>query len=212
VLALRLCTEQGFALAAALGAILQGWGLSTQGKGAEAVAQMRRRRLDYWAIGGGLTQTYWLALLAEAHGRSEQDKAGHAAVAEALAAVRQTGERFYEAELYWLKGELTFQSQVQGRTSRDRKGRIGPGPRPSSSVPGPQATVEACFQQALAVARCQQAKSRELRAAINLARLWHQQGKSKAARQLLAEVYGWFNEGFDTVDLQEAKALLEVLR
>jgi predicted ATPase len=72
--------------------------------------------------------------------------------------------------------------------------------------------VEACFQQVLAVARCQQAKSRELRAAISLARLWHQQGKSKAARQLLAEVYGWFKEGFDTVDLQVAKALLEVLR
>jgi predicted ATPase len=72
--------------------------------------------------------------------------------------------------------------------------------------------VEACFQQALAVARRQQAKSLELRAAMSLARLWNQQGRSKAARQLLAEVYGWFSEGFDTVDLQEAKALLEVLR
>ena len=99
-----------------------------------------------------------------------------------------TGERYYEADLHRLKGELLLQQAVPD---------------------APQA--EACLQQALAVARRQQAKSWELRTAMSLARLWQQQGKRATARQLLAEVYGWFIEGFDIPDLQEARALLDVL-
>ena len=99
-----------------------------------------------------------------------------------------TGERHFEAEVYRIKGDLLLRQAVPD---------------------APQA--EACFQQALAVARRQQAKSWELRTALSLSRLWQQQGKRDAARQLLADVYGWFTEGFDTPDLQDAKALLDAL-
>jgi predicted ATPase len=109
-------------------------------------------------------------------------------IAEALAAVHNRGERCYEAELYRLQGELLLA-------------------RPAK----PHAEAAACFCQALAVARRQQAKSLELRAAISLSRLWQQQGKPDEARALLAPIYGWFTEGFDTADLQEAKALLDEL-
>ena len=106
----------------------------------------------------------------------------------------KTGERYYEAELYRLKGELTLaQSRVQGLASSVQK------------------EAEECFQKAIEVARKQQAKSLELRAVMSLSRLWQQQGKKSEARQMLAEIYGWFTEGFDTKDLQEAKVLLEKL-
>jgi predicted ATPase len=122
----------------------------------------------------------------------EQEK-GRQVLAEARALVDKTGERFWEAELHRLEGELTLQCT-----------------RPSLERSFPEA--EASFRKALEVARRQEAKSLELRAAaISLARLWQQQDKRAEARQLLAEIYGWFTEGFDTKDLQEAKALLEVL-
>src|SRR5207249_8041198 len=108
-------------------------------------------------------------------------------VAEALEAVNKTEEREYEAELHRLKGELLLR-----RASSNEE-------------------VEACFRQALAIARHQQAKSLELRAAMSLARLWQGQGKHAEARQLLAPIYNWFTEGFDTADLREAKGLLEAL-
>jgi len=125
-------------------------------------------------------------------------------LAEALAAVQHTGERVWEAELHRLQGELVLQTRHKP-------------PVPESSMayatghtPQP-AAAEACFHQALAVARHQQAKSLELRAATSLARLWQQQGKGDEARRLLAPVYGWFTEGFETADLHEARALLENL-
>ena len=99
-----------------------------------------------------------------------------------------TGERWYEPELYRLKGELLLAHAM-----------------------GHDTEAETCFRQALDIARRQQAKSWELRAALSLSRLWQRQGKRDEARELLAEVYGWFTEGFDTADLQEAKALLEEL-
>jgi predicted ATPase len=107
---------------------------------------------------------------------------------EALTLADKTGERWYEPELYRLKGELLLQ-----QTSEN------------------QAEVENCFHQAIVVAQNQQAKSWELRAATSLARLWQQQGKRDEARQVLAEVYNWFTEGFDTADLKDAKALLDAL-
>jgi len=106
--------------------------------------------------------------------------------------VRRSGEQWYEAELYRLKGMLTLQSPVQG---------------PKSQVE----EAEACFLKAIEIARRQQAKSLELRAVMSMSRLWQQQGKREEARELLAEIYGWFTEGFDTKDLQEAKALLTAL-
>jgi predicted ATPase len=107
---------------------------------------------------------------------------------EALTVVGQTGERSYEAEIHRLTGQLLLAQSIDHH-----------------------AAAHACFQQALTVARHQQAKSLELRAAISLSRLWQQQGKGAEARALLAPIYGWFIEGFDTADLQEAKALLEEL-
>jgi hypothetical protein len=128
------------------------------------------------------------ALRAEAHAAAGQAEAGLGVLAEALALVDHTGERYWEAEVYRLKGDLLLRQSVPD---------------------APQA--EACFQQALAVACRQQAKSWELRAAMSLSRLWQQQGKRAEARELLAPIYSWFTEGFDTPDLQEAKALLEEL-
>jgi predicted ATPase len=208
---LRLCTEQAFTLYAVLGTILQGWALAAQGQGAAGMARMRQGLAAYQATGTVLTTTYWLALLAEACGRDGQVEAGLSAVAEALAAVAQSGERFYEAELYRLQGELMLQRQAPELASDaqpQRPGRGQPGVQP---VPGVQAKAEGCLHQALAVARRQQARSLELRAAVSLSRLWQSQGKRIAAHELLAPIYGWFTEGFDTADLQEAKALLEAL-
>jgi len=111
--------------------------------------------------------------------------------------VDNSGERFYEAELYRLKGELMLaRSKVQSLKSQ---------------VTAPQGEAEACFLKAIEIARQQQAKSWELRAAISLARLWQSQAKSAEAHRMLSEVYNWFTEGFDTKDLQEAKTLLEEL-
>jgi predicted ATPase len=132
---------------------------------------------------------YYLALLAEAHGTMGQSEAGLTVLAEALAFVDTTGERWYEPELYRLKGELILLQQNADN----------------------QADAESSFHHALAIARNQQAKSFELRAAISLTRLWQQQGKRQEAYDLLAPVYSWFTEGFDTADLQEAKALLDAL-
>jgi predicted ATPase len=187
--AMALCTEQGFALYLARGTLLQGWAMAEQGQGAAGLAQMRQGLVAYQATGAAVFRPYYLASLAEAYGQVGQAGEGLALLGKALAAVHKTGERFCEAELYRLKGELLLvcSSKNYGK-------------------------AEACFQQALTVARHQQAKSSELRAAMSLSRLWQHQGKRAAAYDLLAPVYGWFTEGFDTADLQEAKALLEVLR
>ena len=128
------------------------------------------------------------------------------ALAEALEAVDKTGERFYEAELYRLKGQLTLQQQsgVRGPESEVTKS-------PASKGKSPESEAEECFLKAIEISQRQQAKSLELRAVMSLARLWRQQGKKAEAHQMLSEVYNWFTEGFDTKDLQEAKALLEEL-
>jgi predicted ATPase len=138
--------------------------------------------------GQRLSRSAYLARLAEACGNSGQVEAGLRLLAEALVHVDHTGERYYEAEVYRLKGELLLRQAV-----------------PDSLQ------AEACFQQALTIACRQQAKSWELRAATGLGRLWQQQDKRTEAYDLLAPVYGWFTEGFDTADLQDARALLEEL-
>jgi predicted ATPase len=132
-------------------------------------------------------RAWLLALLVEVDGQEGRVEEGLVALAEALTIVDTTGGRKEEAELYRLKGELLWQA----------------GTRPEEA--------EACLQHALTIARRQQAKSWELRVAMSLGRLWQRQGKGAEACQLLAEVYGWFTEGFDTADLQEAKALLEAV-
>jgi len=186
--AMRLAKEQGFPYWMAFGAILRGWVLVCQGQTREGIEQMHQGLMDYHATGAEALRPYFLALLADVHGMLGEPEAGLAVLAEALTLEETTGERWCEPELYRLKGELLLQQ---------------------SSDNHPEA--ESCFQQAIRIAQHQQAKSWELRAATSLARLWQQQGKRQEAYDLLAPIYGWFTEGFDTADLQEAKTLLEEL-
>jgi predicted ATPase len=180
--------EHGLAQGVVIGRILRGWALAAQGRGEEGIAEMRQGLIDWRALGVRTTVPYLLTLLAEAYGARGQAEEGLRLLAEARAVVHETGERFHEAELYRTQGDLLL--------------------RPAT----PDAhQAETCFQQALDVARRQRAKSWELRAAMSLARLWQQQGKYAEARELLAPVYNWFTEGFDTADLQDAKALLDEL-
>jgi len=184
-----LCREYGFAYYLAWGPILQGWVLVGQGQREEGIAQMRDGLAAFRATGGEFRLPYYLTLLAEAYGKAGQAAAGLTLVAEALAHAETKGECWWQAELYRHKGELLVQRGGKQEVLEAEEG----------------------FRLALTVARQQQAKSLELRAATSLARLWQHQGKRTEAYELLAPVYGWFTEGFDTADLQEAKALLEEL-
>jgi predicted ATPase len=187
--AISLTTDQGFPHWRAYSAILRAWALAQQaGQAQEGVEQIKQGLRAYRATGAELWRPYLLALLAEAHGTIGEPEAGLMALAEALTLADTTGERWYESEIYRLKGELLLQQHTDN-----------------------QAESEHCFQQAISIARSQQAKSWELRASTSLARLWQQQGKRQEAINLLAPVYHWFSEGFDTADLQEAKALLDAL-
>jgi class 3 adenylate cyclase/predicted ATPase len=186
--ALAIMTEQGFGQSMGVVTFDRGAALAAQGQCEAGIAQMHQGLAAIVASGQGIGLSARLAQLAEAYGNSGQAEEGLRLLAEALAHVERIGERYEEAEVYRLKGELLLQQAVPD---------------------APQA--EACFQQALAVARRQQARSWELRAALSLSRLWQQQGQRAAACELLAPIYGWFTEGFDTADLQEAKALLEAL-
>jgi predicted ATPase len=196
---ITLSTEQGFPHLLADGTVDQGWALAAQGQGEQGIAQMHQGVAAFRATGAELSRTWYLGPLAEAYGKVGQAGEGLTLLAEVLDLVHKTGERVWEAELYRLKGQLTLQKfQVSGSKFL----------APSSQA---EVEAEACFHKAIEVARQQQAKSLELRAAMSLSRLWQQQGKKDDARQLLAEIYDWFTEGFDTKDLQEAKALLEQL-
>jgi predicted ATPase len=201
---MALATEQGFALFVAMAMILRGGALTASGQRGEQISQLRQGLAAVRATGAALWGPYFLALLAEAYGQEGQVEAGCAALAEALTAAHTTGECWGEAELHRLKGALLLQSGGQSLESAVSM------PHAARHVPHAE-EAETCFQQALAIARRQQAKSWELRAAVSLARLWRRQDKQDEARALLMPVYGWFTEGFDTADLQEAKALLEEL-
>ncbi len=199
-----LCTEQGFTLELAYGTIFRGWTLAMQGQEEEGIEQIRQGLAAFRATGSELGRPNILSMLAEAYGKAGQGEAGLTALAEALALINKNGERWYEAELYRLKGELTLQQfNVQGSKFKVEN--------PQSAFHNPHSEAEACFHKAIEVARQQQAKSWELRATTSLVRLWQQQGKKKQAHKMLAEIYNWFTEGFDTKDLQEAKALLDSL-
>jgi DNA-binding winged helix-turn-helix (wHTH) protein/predicted ATPase len=214
-----LSTEQGFPLLLALGTIRQGWALTAQGQVEEGIPQIRQGMAAYHALGTELGRPYFLAYLAEAYGKGGQAEEGLSVLAEALAAVDRTGECMYEAELYRLKGELTLRSKVEsekwkeGNQKANGKNQKAKIPNTQHPIPYTQvaAEAEACFLKAIEIARKQQAKSLELRAVMSLSLLWQSQGKRKEAHKLLSEIYGRFTEGFDTKDLQEAKALLEEL-
>jgi predicted ATPase len=197
-----LSTAQGFPFYLAVGALWQGWALASQGQVEDGIPQLCQGLTDLRATGTVQGVSWHLVLLAEAYGHAGQPEAGLARLAEALALMDTNEERFYEAELHRLRGELLLQSGA-----REPRSAISTPPLASrNSYTG---EAESCFQQALDVASHQQAKSLELRAAMSLARLWQQQGKRAEAYDVLAPIYGWFTEGFDTADLQEASALLE---
>jgi predicted ATPase len=185
--ALTLATEQGFRHWVAYATIMRGGALSEQGRPEEGIAQIRQGLAAKRALGSEIGQSYHLSVLVEAYRKGAQVEEGLAVVAEALAVAERTGERHHEAELYRLKGELLLLLD------------------PASS----QTEGEACFRQAIAIARRQSAKSWELRAVMSLSRLYQKRGDNAEVGSMLAEIYGWFTEGLDTPDLQEAKALLQ---
>ena len=186
--AIAICAEQGFPLFMSMGTILRGWALGQEGRGEEGGAQMRRGLADLRATGAGLWQPTFLSLIAEADGRIGQVRRGLEVLDEAMAIVDRNDERFYEAELHRLKGELLL------------------------STPADPSGAERCFRIALEIAGRQRAKSLELRAACSLARLCAREGRRSEAHDLLAPIYGSFSEGFGMPDHQEAKALLDQLR
>ena len=184
---MALAQEHGFAYWLAQGRMLWGWALVMQGHGKEGIAHLRQGLGTYRAT-AARAQPYYLALLAEAYGTIGESTAGLGVLDEALASMHNTGAGVWEAKLYRLKGELLLQQATGGSDE-----------------------AETCFCHALEMTRHQEAKSLELRAAMSLARLWQQQGKQTKAQALLAPIYGWFTEGLDTADLQEARTLLDEL-
>jgi predicted ATPase len=186
---IALSREQRFTLREALGITLRGWALAKQGSEHEGLDQIRQGIAATRATGAKLWQSYFYGLLADACAGIGQPEQGLMALNEALDVAIRTSGREYEAELYRLKGDLLH--------------------RHTMTSSGAQA--ESCFRSAIEVARQQGGKFWELRATTSLARLLGDQGRSDEARAMLAEIYNWFTEGFDTADLIEAKALLDEL-
>jgi predicted ATPase len=167
--------------------IQHGWALAMQGDVAQGIVEFQQGLTSWKALAAVLHLSYFPLLLAEVYLKARQPEAGLAAVEEALAAATAYDDHYWEAEIHRLRGELLL---MVGKTADE---------------------AEAAFQQALQVARRQQAKSLELRVAVSLSRLWQKQCKIGGAQELLSTIYNWFTEGFDTVDLREAKALLDEL-
>jgi predicted ATPase len=185
-----IANDHGLSFWRACGQVMSGWALAEQGARASGIAQIRQGLTAWKAAGSETYRTYFLALLAEALGQDGQIEEGLGVLAHALAQVKATGEGLHGAELHRLQGEFLLRREAAEATCRE---------------------AEACFHQALTIARKQQAKSLELRAVMSLVRLYRQQGRSAEARPLLAETYGWFTEGFDTPDLRAAQTLLAEL-
>lgn len=192
--AVTLATQHGLPYWLFLEKLLQGWTGALSGAGTADLTALRQRLDRSHATGVGLALPYALILLATACAHCGAAGEAGTALATALEVIQRTGERCYEAEAHRLQGQLLLQMA-----------RLAP-----ASGASPQA-VEARLQQALSVARLQHAKTLELRAATTLARLWQHQGRQQEARTLLAPLYDWFTEGFETLDLQAARALLETL-
>jgi predicted ATPase len=173
----------------ALGMVLQGWLFALTDKASDAVPMITSGITSFRSTGATVFMPLWLSCLARAHaGLGKFDEAWRF-LGEAMTAVETTKETLFEADIHRTAGEIAL------------------------LLPEPDAAkAEAYFESALAVARKQQAKSWQLRGAMSMARLWRDQGKRDEARDLLAPVYGWFTEGFDTLDLKEAKTLLDELR
>ena len=198
---IALCAEHGFTQLLAVGTILRGWALAAQGKGEEGITQMRQGLTACQDTGARISRPRYLTMLAEAYGVTGQAVEGLRLLAEAVMVGQTTGERFFEAESYRLTGELVLKATSHHAKAKARKD-LEAGRRSA------EVQAEAYFQQAIDLARRQRAKALELRAVRSFSRLRQRQGNQAEARQLLAECYGWFTEGFETVDLREAKVLL----
>jgi predicted ATPase len=186
--------ELGFSYWLAEATILKGWALAEDGQAEEGLVQMRQGLDAYAATGARLWRLYYLALMAEAHGKVGRFDDGLAELDEALDLVQSTSEHEHEAELHRLRGELMLKRcRVASRDSVI------------------QQEAEHCFQEAIDIARKQQAKSLELRAVMSMGRLLQQRGRKEEAREMLSAIRGWFTEGFQTADLMDAKALLDEL-
>ena len=192
---LALASKHGFPYWLTQGTILRGWALADEGQTAEkGAAQMCQGLLAYRTTGAEVARSHYLVLLAKIYGKVKKAEEGLTVLSEALAWSRKNGGWYYEAELHRLKGELLLNAE-RGMQNAEFVHR----------------SAEESFSEAIEISRRQQAKSLELRAAMSLSGLWQRQGKKTEARQLLAEIYGWFTEGFDTADLRQARALLEEL-
>ncbi|MCI0422550.1 MAG: hypothetical protein L0312_25575, partial [Acidobacteria bacterium] len=203
--AIAVSSEHGLVMFQAMATIIRSWALITQRRAEEAIKQMREALAALQATGTEFFRPHFLALLAEAFDKVSQVEEGLRVLEEALAAAN--GERYYQAELCRLKGELLLK-QSKGRGLS----QAAPGGKVVAETESPAfAQAEACFHQAIKIAQRQQAKSWELRAVMSLARIYQNQGRQEEARGLLAQIYGTFTEGFDTLDLREAKALLDEL-
>jgi class 3 adenylate cyclase/predicted ATPase len=183
---LVICAEQGFPMWSAVGNIMRGWCLGAAGQAAESISLVSKGVADVSATGCNLVVPFVLMVLAQVYGKAGQPEEGLSRLVEAVKLVEATQERWAEAEMHRLRGALLLSMSKH-------------------------AEAENSYRQALSVAQRQSAKFWELRAAMSMARLWRDQGKGTEARDLLAPVYGWFTEGFDTRDLKEAKALLDQL-
>ncbi len=195
------CSEEAIALSApedftfmiAMGTIRLGSGLAQQGQIQKGIALIQQGNQAFQDTGAVLPPN--LVAQGEAHGRSDQLQDRLDTLERALDVSQQTGECYYDAELHRLKGEFLLQFEQTMPAAQGSRSKV--------------VEAESCFRRALDIARRQQAKSCELRATVSLSRLWFEQGQREKARTLLAPVYSWFTEGFDTADLQEAKALIE---
>jgi DNA-binding winged helix-turn-helix (wHTH) protein/predicted ATPase len=183
--ALGYDTEHGFGLLLTVGVVQRGWLLGERGESEQGLAQMQEGLAAHREIGAEVLVPAFLGLVAEAYQKLGRPTEGLAAVTEALTVAQRSEQHYWEAELHRLLGLLTLQE--------------------------PHRSAESHFLRAIEIARRQRARSLELRATVNLSRLWADEGKVGEARALLSGIYGWFTEGFDTADLREAKSLLEEL-
>jgi predicted ATPase len=185
--AIRLAQERGLAMVVAVGRIMRGAARAMLDPGDEAVTEVREALAAYRATGARFQSTYHLILLAQALTACGHYREGLSVLREAAELIEETGERYVEAELHRLQGNLLL---AQG---------------------GDGSAAEPCYLKALEISRAQEARSLELRASADLARLWAKRDERRRATGLLAPVYNWFTEGFDTLDLKEAKMLLDEL-
>jgi len=185
---MALSTEHGFIFWLAVANIRHGWAMAERGCNQEAIAQIQEGLAAHRAAGAEVERPQDLSLLAEAYMKTGRLDDGLSALTEALAVADEREARVYDAETHRLKGELLLKQD-------------------HSNV----AEAQSCFQRAVEIARNQSAKSLELRATTSLARFLAQQGRRDEAGAMLADIYDWFTEGFDTADLIDAKTLLEEL-